>query len=102
MTNTPATTDELGFEDWPEPEREQGRHATALATAIYAGHVRDQGTPYINHPVRVVTILRNELGVTDPDLLILGLLHDALEISPRLSPSSNPAWAEPSHSGCAP
>jgi (p)ppGpp synthase/HD superfamily hydrolase len=86
MTSTPAVTDELGFKDWPEPDYERGRRATALATAIYAGHVRDQGTPYITHPVRVVTILKNELGVTDPDLLILGLLHDALEISPSAEP----------------
>ncbi|WP_328337080.1 HD domain-containing protein [Streptomyces violaceus] len=82
MTNTPAVTDELGFKDWPEPDRDRGRRATALATSIYVGHVRDQGTPYIDHPVRVVAILKNELGVSDPDLLILGLLHDALEISP--------------------
>ncbi|CDR10363.1 HD domain-containing protein [Streptomyces iranensis] len=86
MSNTPAVTDELGLMDWPEPARERGRHAIALATAIYTGHVRDQGTPYINHPVRVVAILKNELGVTEPDLLILGLLHDALEISPSAEP----------------
>lgn len=82
MTNTSAMTDELGFKDWPEPERARGRLATTLATTIYAGHVRDQGTPYINHPVRVVTVLKDELGVTDPELLILGLLHDALEVAP--------------------
>ncbi|MFC8350329.1 HD domain-containing protein [Streptomyces sp. NPDC057280] len=82
MTSTPAMTDELGFKDWPEPERARGRLAATLATTIYAGHVRDQGTPYISHPVRVVAILKDELGVTDPELLILGLLHDALEISP--------------------
>ncbi|MGY5058671.1 HD domain-containing protein [Streptomyces sp. 900105755] len=86
MTNAPTPADELGFEDWPEPERERGRRATALAMTIYTGHVRDQGTPYINHPVRVVTILRNELGATDAELLILGLLHDALEISPSAEP----------------
>ncbi|KMS74439.1 hypothetical protein ACM01_14250 [Streptomyces viridochromogenes] len=82
MTSTPAVTDELGFKDWPEPERARGRLAATLATTIYAGHVRDQGTPYINHPVRVVTVLKDELGVADPELLILGLLHDALEIAP--------------------
>lgn len=82
MTNTPAVTDELGFKDWPEPERARGRLAATLATTIYDGHHRDQGTPYINHPVRVVAILKDELGVTDPELLILGLLHDALEIAP--------------------
>jgi (p)ppGpp synthase/HD superfamily hydrolase len=82
MTSTPAMTDELGFKDWPDPERARGRLAVTLATTIYAGHVRDQGTPYINHPVRVVTVLKGELGVTDPELLILGLLHDALEVAP--------------------
>ncbi|KUN95316.1 HD domain-containing protein [Streptomyces caeruleatus] len=82
MTSTPTLTDELGFKDWPEPERARGRLAATLATTIYAGHVRDQGSPYINHPVRVVTVLKNELNVTDPELLILGLLHDSLEISP--------------------
>lgn len=82
MTSTPAMADELGFKDWPEPERARGRLAATLATTIYAGHVRDQGTPYISHPVRVVAILRDELGVTEPELLILGLLHDALEIAP--------------------
>lgn len=86
MTSAPTVTDELGFKDWPEPERARGRLAAALATTIYAGHVRDQGTPYINHPVRVVTVLKNELGVTDPELLILGLLHDALEIAPSNEP----------------
>lgn len=82
MTSTPTLTDELGFKDWPEPERARGRLAATLATTIYAGHVRDQGSPYINHPVRVVTILKDELNVTDPELLILGLLHDSLEIAP--------------------
>ncbi|MGW0885351.1 HD domain-containing protein [Streptomyces sp. NPDC002671] len=86
MTNTPAMTDELGLSGWPQPERERGQRAAALATAIYAGHVRDQGTPYISHPVRVVTVLKNELGVTEPDLLILGLLHDALEVCPSAGP----------------
>ncbi|MEV4225584.1 HD domain-containing protein [Streptomyces bobili] len=82
MTSTPTLKDELGFKDWPEPERARGRLAATLATTIYAGHVRDQGSPYINHPVRVVTVLKDELKVTDPELLILGLLHDALEIAP--------------------
>ncbi|MGB8944960.1 MAG: HD domain-containing protein [Streptomyces sp.] len=86
MTTTPVVTDELGLQHWSAPNRERGRHATALAIAIYTGHVRDQGTAYIKHPLRVVAILKSELGVTDPDLIILGLLHDALEISPSAEP----------------
>lgn len=86
MTSAPNAADELGFKDWSAPERGRGRLAAALATTIYAGHVRDQGTPYISHPVRVVAVLKDELGVTDPELLILGLLHDALEIAPSNEP----------------
>ncbi|MFE4018654.1 HD domain-containing protein [Streptomyces sp. NPDC059101] len=86
MTNTAVLFAQLGLMDWPRPQRERGRQATALAAAIYAGHARDQGTPYINHPMRVVAILRDELGVMEPNVLLLGLLHDALEISPSAEP----------------
>ncbi|MFB8088410.1 HD domain-containing protein [Streptomyces sp. NPDC055992] len=87
MTNTSTVARELGLQSWAAPDQQRGRRATALAIAVYSGHVRDQGTPYITHPVRVVTILRNELGVAGPDVLILGLLHDALEVSPSAQQS---------------
>ncbi|MBC9717825.1 HD domain-containing protein [Streptomyces sp. TRM66268-LWL] len=77
----------LDWESWPEPYRTQGRRTADLATAVYAGHVRDQGSPYLEHPARVVAILHEEFGVTDPHILILGLLHDALEVSPESEPA---------------
>ncbi|QNA72035.1 bifunctional (p)ppGpp synthetase/guanosine-3',5'-bis(diphosphate) 3'-pyrophosphohydrolase [Streptomyces sp. So13.3] len=76
----------LNAATWDEPYRSRGREASALALTIYAGHTRDQGTPYLEHPLAVVTVLRDELAVTDPDTLILGLLHDALEVSPDAGP----------------
>jgi GTP pyrophosphokinase len=57
-----------------------------VATTVYSGHTRDQGTPYLHHPLAVVGILRSELSVTTPETLILGLLHDALEVSPVSGP----------------
>ncbi|MFF2411385.1 HD domain-containing protein [Streptomyces sp. NPDC058092] len=72
----------LGTAAWSGEDRSRARVAVGLALTIYAGHTRDQGTPYIQHPLAVVTILRSELGVTQPETLLLGLLHDALEVDP--------------------
>lgn len=76
----------LGASAWSEADRVRAEKALVLASTVYAGHTRDQGTPYIDHPLAVVTILRTELAVTAPDTLLLGLLHDALEVSPSAGP----------------
>ncbi|MFZ0891729.1 MAG: HD domain-containing protein [Thermoplasmata archaeon] len=63
--------------------------ATALlfAAKAHEGQSRKDGrTPYIVHPVAVMRVLSSELGVTDPDLLCVALLHDVLEDTPRTSP----------------
>ncbi|WP_212913017.1 HD domain-containing protein [Streptomyces sp. TS71-3] len=72
----------LGARAWPFQSHSRARVAAGLALTIYAGHTRDQGTPYLHHPLAVVTILRSELGVTLPETLLVGLLHDALEVDP--------------------
>src|SRR5579863_10047399 len=40
---------------------------------------RDGITPYVQHPKAVMSILRDEFGVTDVDTLAAGLLHDTIE-----------------------
>lgn len=57
-----------------------------LKAADFAAHKhRDQrrkgiaASPYINHPIDLANILRNESGVTDPVILAAALLHDTLE-----------------------
>ena len=40
---------------------------------------RDGVTPYVEHPKSVLAILQDEFGVTDPDTLAAGLLHDTIE-----------------------
>ncbi|MEU8393669.1 HD domain-containing protein [Nonomuraea sp. NPDC048892] len=83
----------LGADDWPAELHARALNAATVSLAVYGNRVRDQGTPYIEHPLAVVAILRCELGVTDPETLILGLLHDALEVSagsePELAPYLN-------------
>jgi guanosine-3',5'-bis(diphosphate) 3'-pyrophosphohydrolase len=79
---TAAILDALGADGWNQAEYVRAQASASLALAVYSGHTRDQGTPYLHHPVAVVAILRDELAVTAPSTLLLGLLHDALEISP--------------------
>jgi (p)ppGpp synthase/HD superfamily hydrolase len=73
----------LGAAAWGTDEQSRARVAGALALTVYDGHTRDQGTPYLEHPLAVVTLLRTEIGGSQPDTLLLALLHDALEVAPE-------------------
>jgi (p)ppGpp synthase/HD superfamily hydrolase len=53
--------------------------AVALAAEVHHGQCRDEGTPYLEHPIRVALIASRELGVTDPELLCAAYLHDTIE-----------------------
>lgn len=53
--------------------------AFQIAAQAHDGQVRDEGTPFIDHPVAVVEILYNELGCRDVDVLVAALNHDVLE-----------------------
>ena len=55
--------------------------AVALTSEVHKGSKRDEGTPYLRHPLRVALILHEELGVQDPDLICVAVLHDVLEDS---------------------
>ncbi|MFY9608042.1 MAG: HD domain-containing protein [Blastocatellia bacterium] len=56
--------------------------AFEFARDAHAGQMRDEGTPYIVHPVRVAATLVNELEVFTPRLVCAALLHDVIEDSP--------------------
>jgi guanosine-3',5'-bis(diphosphate) 3'-pyrophosphohydrolase len=53
--------------------------AFQFAAAAHAGQHRDEGTPFIDHPVGVLLILWHELGCRDIDVLLAALTHDVLE-----------------------
>ena len=53
--------------------------AYRFAAAAHDGQKRDEGTPFIEHPVRVAQLLWEELDVRDVDLLVAALNHDAIE-----------------------
>ena len=56
--------------------------AVRIARDVHRDEVRDEGTPYIRHPLRVALILVEELGRCNPEIVCAALLHDALETSP--------------------
>lgn len=53
--------------------------AFRYAAAAHAGHLRDEGVRFIDHPVSVTVILSEELGCHDVDLLAAALNHDVIE-----------------------
>lgn len=65
-----------------DDEITQVRLAYEMAEAAHEGQMRDEGTPYIVHPVRVAVSLVDELEIYSPRLVSGALLHDVIEDSP--------------------
>ena len=55
--------------------------AYEVAYNAHAGQTRDEGTPYIFHPIRVAVSLVDELNLYSPTLVCSALLHDVIEDS---------------------
>ena len=54
--------------------------AVSFAARKHAGQLRkDNSTPYIAHPFRVMTILATVFQVDDPEVLAAAALHDTIE-----------------------
>lgn len=79
--HAPLTPPEIGLIIASLPSGEAGRIEAAFrfAEAAHSGQARDEGTPFIDHPVRVAVILWEELGSRDVDVIVAALNHDVLE-----------------------
>lgn len=55
--------------------------AYEVAYDAHNGQTRDEGTPYIVHPVRVAVSIVDELSLYSPALVCSALLHDVIEDS---------------------
>jgi GTP diphosphokinase / guanosine-3',5'-bis(diphosphate) 3'-diphosphatase len=67
---------QLGNEDLDQVER-----AYRVAEGAHTGQMRDEGTPYIIHPLRVAISLAEEVQVYSPRLICSALMHDVIEDS---------------------
>jgi GTP pyrophosphokinase len=63
-------------------EMDQVKRAYTLAETAHEGQRRDEGAPYIVHPLRVAIALVDELQIHSPSLVCSALLHDVIEDSP--------------------
>jgi|GEM_PF-1797130 len=59
--------------------------AVAMATEAHKGQKRKSGEDAITHPLAVVKILREEMGIENPEILSAGVLHDCVEDSKEIS-----------------
>ncbi|MBI3946715.1 MAG: HD domain-containing protein [Armatimonadetes bacterium] len=67
------------------PARAVIARAYRLAEACHRGQTRDEGTPYLSHPVGVCRRVIEGAGIHDPEVLTAALLHDVVEDSPLLA-----------------
>ena len=58
--------------------------ALRLARRAHDGAVREDGSPYLCHPLRAALILVDEAGVRDTRLACAALLHDVIEDGPGI------------------
>lgn len=68
-----------GLAALPDYEHERVWRALHLARWAHQGQRRDEGDPYIIHPIRAANTLLYELERRDPDMLTGMLLHDVVE-----------------------
>lgn len=64
-----------------EADRDLVHRALDVAKIAHATQTRDEGTPYIEHPVRVALLLLEECKSTDAVEIAAALCHDVLEDS---------------------
>jgi GTP diphosphokinase / guanosine-3',5'-bis(diphosphate) 3'-diphosphatase len=64
---------------FPHTEQERITHAYTLAKQAHAGQFRDEGEPYVTHPIRIARTLVEQLNERRPDVIIAALLHDTVE-----------------------
>ena len=50
-----------------------------MAERAHRGQTRDEGSPFIEHPLRVALIVAEELRRPEADLICAALLHDVVE-----------------------
>jgi len=66
-------------DNFPTTNRKYILKAHNLASKAHTNQVRDEGAPYIIHPIRVAVCLIEELNISDKNTIACALLHDAVE-----------------------
>jgi len=70
-----------GIHEFSSDKQSMVTEALQLAKQAHKGQERDEGDPYIIHPIRVANTFIYNLGITDVDTICAALLHDVVEDS---------------------
>ena len=68
-----------GMEKFNSRDKSLILEALEVTKRAHEGQKRDEGDPYIIHPIRVANTLIYDLDITDAEMIITGLLHDVVE-----------------------
>lgn len=63
----------------PRTSQKKIRKALTITEKAHTEQLRDDGAPYVIHPIRMANSLIKNFGYTSPALIIAALLHDAVE-----------------------
>jgi len=77
--NTNITKFKKLIKRFGEGDQQKVLEAFEYAKKHHGDQVRDEGIPYIIHPVRVANILMEERDYYDPEVVMAALLHDVVE-----------------------
>lgn len=61
------------------PDFQVVNEAYEFAKAAHSGQDRDEGRPYIVHPLRMIIMMHRDWGVNDRVMLMAALMHDVVE-----------------------
>ena len=76
----------------------KSRILDALETAknAHEGQKRDEGDPYVIHPIRIANTLIHDLNVSGAEIIVAGSPHDVVEdadcFPKKLLKTGQPAW----------
>lgn len=66
-----------------DSDKKKIEEAIDLCVELHHDQPREEGGPYVNHPLRVALKLLKEFEVRDRDSVIAALLHDSIEDQPE-------------------
>lgn len=69
----------FGMNTWPLVWQSKARKALEIIYFTLRNEKRDQGIPFIYHPIGVALIIKNKLKIKNPKIIIIALLHDVIE-----------------------
>ncbi|MBU1164347.1 HD domain-containing protein [Patescibacteria group bacterium] len=65
--------------DWPLIWQGKAKKALEIVYLALKNKKRDHGIPFVYHPIDVALMIKNELKIKNPKIIIIALLHDVIE-----------------------